>query len=219
MPNKAPSKPCCKEGGNDINHRALNILYPIVVPSTSLLFFYRVRAIYAGSQTTTILFGLLWLAELAACTTVVFGTAATDIGPTRYCLFSQLAPYTGAASITPTVFDTAIFVAISYRLVGNAYIEHSWSLLVDGQMYYMITVVMNITTSVMIYVPGASPVYRSLPAQPNIMLNTDTSRANVGASVPNYNAQSLHVLRNRDEAMVTSREELMIDGICRLKWS
>ncbi|KAF7358206.1 hypothetical protein MVEN_00869100 [Mycena venus] len=167
----------------------LDCLYPIVLPSTSLLFFHRVCAIYGGARTVTVVFGFLWIAELAACISVPISTKATNIGPTRYCIIAQLAPYAGAASIISTVFDTAVFIAISYKLVGNALVDYSWpnkvraffrgaylpsfskSLLVDGQMYYMFTVVTNITTSVMIYAP-VSPLYRSIPAVPNLMLNT-----------------------------------------------
>ncbi|KAJ6568812.1 hypothetical protein B0H19DRAFT_1024113 [Mycena capillaripes] len=167
----------------------LDCLYPIVIPSTSLLFFHRVRAIYDGRRAVTLVFGFLWIAELAACIGVPISTKATNIGPTRYCVIAQLAPYAGAAPIISTVFDTAVFIAISYRLVGNTHVDYSWldqvraffrgaylpsfskSLLVDGQMYYMFTVVINITTSVMVYAP-ASPLYRSIPAVPNLMLNT-----------------------------------------------
>lgn len=142
-------------GGCRTLETTLDCLYPIVVSSTSLLFFYRVRAIYAGDKIVTVVFGLLWIAELAACISVPIGTRGTNIGSTPYCFIAQLASYTGSASITPTVFDTAVFIAISYRLVGNTYVDYSWrdklrvffrgaylpyfsrSLLVDGQMYYM----------------------------------------------------------------------------------
>ncbi|KAJ7802552.1 hypothetical protein B0H13DRAFT_1672156 [Mycena leptocephala] len=211
--------------------RALIILYPIVIPSTSLLFFYRVRAIYAGSagsQTVTVLFSLLWLAELAGCIGVVFSTGATSIGPTRYCILSQLAPYSAAACITQSIFDTGVFVAISYRLASNAYVDHDWrdkfrvffrgaylpylsrAMLVDGQMYYMITVVSNITASVMIYAPGVGPTYRSLASPPNLMLSTlmacrvfrhtklvlsqnNPPSFNVGAASDSDNTRSLHL--------------------------
>jgi hypothetical protein len=133
----------------------LDSLYPIAVPSTSLLFFFRVRAIYANSRPITIVFALLWIAEVGACITIPFGTGGINIGPTRYCTIAELAPYTGSASITPTVFDTAVFAAISYRLVGNTHVDYTFrekcraffggaylpsfskALFVDGQKYYM----------------------------------------------------------------------------------
>ncbi|KAJ7653414.1 hypothetical protein B0H17DRAFT_1186358 [Mycena rosella] len=168
----------------------LNSLYPIAVPSTSLLFFFRVRAIYGGTLTITAVFGILWVMELAACIPVPFGTGGTNIESTRYCLVAELAPSIGGAAIAPTVFDTAVFLAISYRLIGNAHIASSrrqtWrvmfraahlpsfskTLFVDGQVYYMITVISNIAMSVMCYVPGLIAGWRSLPALSNVMLTS-----------------------------------------------
>ncbi|KAJ6537481.1 hypothetical protein DFH09DRAFT_826307, partial [Mycena vulgaris] len=182
-------------GGCRVLDLVLDSLYPIAVPATSFLFFFRVRAIYAGNRTVTIVFSLLWLAELAACITVPFGTGGANIGTTPYCIIAELAPYTGAAAITPTVFDTAVFVAISYRLVGNTHLKYSWremcralvssaalpafskALFRDGQVYYIltpskITVLSNIAMSVMVYAPGVSPGSRSLPALSNLMLTS-----------------------------------------------
>ncbi|KAJ6537496.1 hypothetical protein DFH09DRAFT_1400206 [Mycena vulgaris] len=177
-------------GGCRFLDLVLDSLYPVAVPATSLLFFFRVRAIYAGNRTVTIVFGLLWLAELAACITVPFGTGGVNIGATPYCIIAELAPYTGAASIMPTVFDTAVFVAISYRFVGNTHLKYSWremccalvsgaalpvfskALFRDGQVYYMITVLSNIALSVMVYAPGVSPGSRSLPVVLNLMLTS-----------------------------------------------
>ncbi|KAJ7749706.1 hypothetical protein B0H16DRAFT_1691816 [Mycena metata] len=161
-------------GGCHTLDLVLDSLYPIAVPSTSLLFFFRVRAIYANSRPITIAFAVLWIIEVAACITIPFGTGGINIGPTRYCTIDELAPYTSSASITPTVFDTAVFVAISYRLVGNrAYLpSFSKAIFVDGQKYYMITVISNIAMSAMIYAPGVSPGLRSILALPNVMLTS-----------------------------------------------
>ncbi|KAJ7459577.1 hypothetical protein B0H11DRAFT_2059063 [Mycena galericulata] len=177
-------------GGCHTLDLVLDSLYPIAVPSTSLLFFFRVRAIYANSRPITIAFAFLWIAEVAACITIPFGTGGINIGPTRYCTIAELAPYTSSASITPTVFDTAVFVAISYRFVSNTHVNYTFrekcrafisgaylpsfskALFVDGQKYYMITVISNIALSVMIYAPGVSPGLRSILALPNVMLTS-----------------------------------------------
>ncbi|KAJ6585780.1 hypothetical protein B0H19DRAFT_1110733 [Mycena capillaripes] len=237
-------------GGCQELDRVLIILYPIVISSTSLLFFYRLRAIYAGSagsRTVTVLFSLVWLAELVACIGVIFGTEATNIGPTRYCLLSQLAPHSAAACITQAILDTGVFVAISYRLTSNAYVDHGWrvkfcvffrgdylpyfsrAMLVDGQMYYMITVVTNITASVIIYAPGISPTYRSLASLPNLMLSTLMacrvfrhtkivfSRNNfpsfddVGAAVDNDNTRSLHFVHSAPQR--TDDDSVLTDAV------
>ncbi|KAF8188186.1 hypothetical protein K438DRAFT_1594344 [Mycena galopus ATCC 62051] len=224
--------------------RTLVILYPIVIPSTSLLFFYRVRAIYAGSQTVTVIFSFVWLVELISCIGVIFATGATNIGPTSYCFLSRLAPYSAAACITQSIFDTGVFVAISYRLASDAYAAHGWpdkfrvfirgaylphlsrAMLVDGQMYYMITVVTNITASVMIFAPGVSPSYRSLASPPNLMLSTlmacrvfrntklvhsrnISPSSNVGAAVGNNNTRSLRFAHSAQQR--TDDDSLMTD--------
>ncbi|KAJ6585783.1 hypothetical protein B0H19DRAFT_1110741 [Mycena capillaripes] len=229
--------------------RVLIILYPIVVPATSLLFFYRVRAIYAGSagfRAVTVLFSLAWLAELVAAIGVVFATGATNIGLTRYCVLSQLASYSAASCITQSIFDTGVFVAISYRLASNAYVAHGWrdrfrvffrgaylpyfsrAMLVDGQMYYMITVVTNITATVMIYAPGISPTYRSLASPPNLMLCTlmacrvfrntrlvlsrnNFPSSNVGAASGNDNIRSLHFAHSAQQR--TDDDFVMTDAV------
>lgn len=79
-----------------------------------------------------------------------------EIGPTRYCLSAGLASYTSAAVIIPVVNDTLVFLAISWRLMKNAYVDQtnikrqvrtmvlgdympafSRGLLKDGQAYYL----------------------------------------------------------------------------------
>ncbi|KAJ7142691.1 hypothetical protein C8R44DRAFT_658302 [Mycena epipterygia] len=170
----------------------LDCLYPAAIPATSLLFFFRVRAIYGGKRSVTVFFGILWILEVAACMFVPFGTTGANIGPTPYCVVSRISPIDGASTITPTVFDTAVFVAISYRLIGNSSVKsahHSWmercralfsgaylpslsrSLFVQGQVYYAITVISNIATSVMIYTHVGTG-YHALLALPNITLTS-----------------------------------------------
>ncbi|KAF8180754.1 hypothetical protein K438DRAFT_1841767 [Mycena galopus ATCC 62051] len=168
---------------------ALDLLYPVAIPSTSLLFFFRVRAIYGRTRAATITFGLMWLAVLATCILVPTSTGGANIESTRYCVVAELAPYEGAVGLTPGLFDTAVFFAISYKLVGNTHVEYSsWkqkarafftgaylpsfskSLFVDGQIYYMITAVSNIVAFVLLCFPGLGPAYRSFLVVPNAML-------------------------------------------------
>ncbi|KAJ7079900.1 hypothetical protein C8R44DRAFT_653930 [Mycena epipterygia] len=170
----------------------LTWLYPAAIPATSLLFLSRVRAIYGKTRMVTVIFGLLWIVEFAACMVVPFGTAGANIGSTPYCMISRISPHDAASTITPTIFDTAVFVAISYRLMGHSTKEsahHSWmdksrafltgaylpslsrSILVQGQIYYMITAISNIATSVMLYT-HLSTGYRGLLGLPNITLTS-----------------------------------------------
>ncbi|KAF8180737.1 hypothetical protein K438DRAFT_1841722 [Mycena galopus ATCC 62051] len=171
-------------------HLGFALLYPVAIPSTSLLFFFRVRAIYGGTRAVTIIFGLMWIAVLATSIIIPIATIGVNIGPSRYCILAELAPYAGAVGVTPGLFDTAVFVAISYRLVGNTHVEYnsfkqkarafvtgaylpslSRSLFVDGQVYYMITVISTIASFLLVCLPGVAIAYRSLLAIPNVMLN------------------------------------------------
>ncbi|KAJ3878283.1 hypothetical protein F5051DRAFT_352252, partial [Lentinula edodes] len=167
----------------------LNIFYPVGVPMSSLLFFFRVRAVFSTRKYIVWAFFALWLCVLASCMTIPFGGGAINIGTTRYCLTSELAPYTGAGGIVPTVHDTLVFLAISYQLLRNTHMNlegsmktfqafaygsylpaFSKSILHDGQAYYMVTVMANLLTTIMVYAPRVSPVYRSMFSIPTVML-------------------------------------------------
>ncbi|KAF8180725.1 hypothetical protein K438DRAFT_1938159 [Mycena galopus ATCC 62051] len=168
-------------------HLALGFLYPIAIPSTSLLFFFRVRAVYGHTRRVTIIFGLMWIAVLGTCIVVPIATGGVNIGPTRYCILGELGMF--AAAIGVGLFDTAVFLAISYELVRNTHVEHpslkqkphtfvigaylpsfSKSLLVDGQVYYLITTVVNILAFVLLCFSGLGSAYRSFLTIPNMML-------------------------------------------------
>ncbi|KAF8162039.1 hypothetical protein K438DRAFT_1449788, partial [Mycena galopus ATCC 62051] len=170
---------------------ALQILYPVAVPLASLLFFFRVRAVYGGARMVAVIFGFMWIAELATCIVVPMVTGGIHIGTTRYCICGKLVWHVGiSVNITPALFDSAVFLAISFKLVQNNQTEHSSaskvrafiagrylpsfsrSLLVDGQVYYMITVVSSITAAVLAALPEVGLMYRSLPGVPNFMLTS-----------------------------------------------
>ncbi|KAJ7649157.1 hypothetical protein B0H17DRAFT_958693 [Mycena rosella] len=172
-----------------VAHRVIESFYPVALSSTCLLFFFRVRAVYARSRIVTAIFGVLWLAVLGTAMTIPFGGDAIPIGPTPYCLISAtVAPYAGACATMASVYDTAIFIAISYRLVTNTYPVHthkellkallsgaylpsfSKSLFVDGQVYYMISVISMVVT--LVVYANVSPVYPGFLALPNLMLTS-----------------------------------------------
>ncbi|KAJ7288818.1 hypothetical protein C8J57DRAFT_1166518 [Mycena rebaudengoi] len=173
---------------------AFNSFYPIAVSSTAFLFFFRVREIYNNSRVATVIFGVLWLAVLATSITVPVGLRGTSVGDPPQCLgLARPGEHGGSSGIMSgiaiTIHDTIVFFAISYRLVANfAHAQQtrgaqlkellsgaslpafSKSLFTDGQMYYMITVVSNILTTVLAYVPTSSPVYHGFLVVPNVTL-------------------------------------------------
>ncbi|KAJ7657143.1 hypothetical protein B0H17DRAFT_1021288 [Mycena rosella] len=174
-------------------HLAFNIFYPIGVSATALLFFLRLRAIYGGDRFITILFGFLWLAVLGSSMTVPISGTARSVGNPPECLIGHPKSYAGSPGIIITVHDTLVYFAISYRLVSNfSHLDgkqtrraqltalfsgsnlpaFSKSLFTDGQMYYMITVIFNIVTTLLVYMPGVSAVYHSILVIPNLTLTS-----------------------------------------------
>lgn len=99
----------------------------------------------------------MWLAVLGASLTVIWTLQGTHIGNTKYCTYVGFQPYGSSSNIAIAVFDTCVFVAISWRLLADApsdggkrssdsgifglfgrYLPHfSRALLEDGQKYYL----------------------------------------------------------------------------------
>ncbi|KAF8154826.1 hypothetical protein B0H34DRAFT_718046 [Crassisporium funariophilum] len=168
--------------------KGLDWLYPIAIPATSLLFFFRVRAVFDRNNYVVGFFAFMWLAVLGGCLTVTQGVVGVHIGPTNYCLNGSLAPYVSAAAIIPLVNDTLVFLAITYRLMSNAHRDYSIkdgvrvlvfgdympafsrALLQDGQVYYLTTVTTSLMTVIMLYIDSVPIAYRTMFTVPNIML-------------------------------------------------
>ncbi|KAF9568706.1 hypothetical protein CPC08DRAFT_352419 [Agrocybe pediades] len=180
------------------NIHRLQVLYPIIMPSTALLFFYRVRAMYEGNRVVIGFFAFMWLAVLAGSLTPTVGITATRIGPTDYCVNLGLAPYVSTACIVPFVNDTFTFLATSWKLWQNAHVPQSIhnnvkvmvfghhlpafskALLKDGQAYYLTTISLNLIT-IALFFSNTSAVYKAIFGVPNVFL---------------MNSMACHVYRN-----------------------
>jgi hypothetical protein len=139
--------------------RVFDSFYPISFGSSSLLFLFRVRAVFGGHRFATWAFGILWISTLAASITIPIGSTATKIGSA--CIVTQLSEYVGVHAIAMTLYDTSVFLAISYRLLANSHVEQtpgdmitalfrganlpafSNALFRDGQKYYLCVVRYN----------------------------------------------------------------------------
>src|ERR1700761_7766754 len=91
----------------------IGVCYTIAVPGTCLLFFLRARAIYNKHTILVVFFFMAWLSVLGTATLVTFIATAGNIGPTDFCIDVSVKSFASAATITPLVHDTIIFVAIS----------------------------------------------------------------------------------------------------------
>jgi hypothetical protein len=127
----------------------------VAVPSTSALFFFRVRAVYYNNKIVTVFFGSLWFVSFGLCFLLPFAGKAEHIGPTRFCMITQVNHYPSFPLIAHFSFDTLVFLAISLRIASFSIVGDtfgSWmrsffrgdglpnlsrSLLYGGQLYYL----------------------------------------------------------------------------------
>ncbi|KAF5323710.1 hypothetical protein D9619_012931 [Psilocybe cf. subviscida] len=163
-----------------VEHCALlsNIAFgccPLSIAGTGLLFFLRLRAIYNRNRLIVGVFFILWLALLASAINLPFGFKGAAIKGTPYCTYAYVSRVAFYSRIAPLVFDTLVFIAISWRLsrisalnetnhgVGKKTINtmvfgtnlptFSRGLLTDGQMYYLFTIIFGVASAVMSFSP------------------------------------------------------------------
>ena len=104
-----------------------------VLVFTSLLFFFRTRAIFQGNHWVTAFFAGLWLAVLGGCLALIVEAfkpvmVNTDSNTIEICLDSGFNPFVAAATIIPLINDTLVFLAITWRLSRNSYIPGPYTL-------------------------------------------------------------------------------------------
>lgn len=122
------------------------------LPLNSLLFFFRIRAVFNQSRIIKYSFLALWLATLSAIA-APFAVDGTHIGTTKNCINSNVKQYSSAGIVVVAVHDTSVFMAISMRLLMYSFAD-GWSqrlktffsgggmgnmskaLLKSGQLYY-----------------------------------------------------------------------------------
>ncbi|KZP20291.1 hypothetical protein FIBSPDRAFT_1044937 [Athelia psychrophila] len=122
--------------------------------STSLLFVLRVQAVYMGARPITTLFVILWLITAILNTLNDASVRAGPLTDPQYCTNYKMR-YPTYPSISSFVFDTLVFIAVSYRLAADAAIDQSWrarlqsvvtgkglfrisrALMISGQLYYL----------------------------------------------------------------------------------
>lgn len=125
------------------------------VSLTTLLFFFRVRAIFHDNKRIVVFFLLVWLGTVAASAVVPFTITASHIGPTDLCVSTGIDALSSLGIIVLAVNDTLVFFAISWKLLSSSAIDKpfkakmkifisghglpalSRSLLQSGQEYYL----------------------------------------------------------------------------------
>ncbi|KIM88413.1 hypothetical protein PILCRDRAFT_3403 [Piloderma croceum F 1598] len=148
------------------------VFLEIGVPATSLLFLFRVRAVYNNSRIITAFFGLLWMAISGLSVLILLGVTRDRIPYTQRCTEGPTPKYSTVPIIVTAVNDTLVFLAISYRMISSAMVSSTWkaraksfitgdgllhlskALLKSGQVYYFATIGVAISMTALIFAPG-----------------------------------------------------------------
>ena len=136
--------------------RVVTVFYCATVVFTSLLFFFRTRAVFNTYPRVATFFAVLWLTVLGGCLAFIINIFQPITGRPPFCLKEDINPFVAAVTITPMVNDTLVFLAISWRLSRISYDPYtlqsgirflifgdylpvfSRALLQDGQAYYLL---------------------------------------------------------------------------------
>ncbi|KAJ6454617.1 hypothetical protein C8R45DRAFT_846368 [Mycena sanguinolenta] len=167
------------------NCNALVVVMSICVvftqTATAMLFFLRVTAVWKSNKIVYAVFFVLWLAVLGAGITAPLGSRAAHIGPTAQCILTVVPNDVKAAAIVPLINDTAVFLAINYRILvhtvaadssmarlrvflgGKKISTLSRALIQGGQHFYLVAVAANITLIAAFHM---SPVIRGMLSVP-----------------------------------------------------
>ncbi|KAF8515739.1 hypothetical protein JB92DRAFT_2716890 [Gautieria morchelliformis] len=165
---------------------ALGWCFAVALPSTSLLFFFRIMAVFNRQRRVIAFFAILWLASLGGAITVPFAIEGGHIGPTKLCINTNVKSFSSVGFVMNTCNDILIFLAISWEVVSRAPSRNkvrsffagrdlpfvSKELLQGGQQYFMITVGMNLLTMILLLLSSSSipPVIKAMFTIPNVAL-------------------------------------------------
>ncbi|KAF9044973.1 hypothetical protein BJ165DRAFT_1474635 [Panaeolus papilionaceus] len=159
-------------------------LYMVAIPATTLLFVLRLRAIFNKNTFIIATFAMVWMA-LSATTFAfvksaeVYGSAISLVDYNSCLITLNVDWFIIAPHVVLFVYDTMIFVAISWRLVMSSHVclrqrkaysvrklifghylpSFSRALLRDGQRYYGVTVSLNLVAMIEMF------SFLSLPSQ------------------------------------------------------
>ncbi|KAH8103799.1 hypothetical protein BXZ70DRAFT_868481, partial [Cristinia sonorae] len=155
----------------------------ITLPLNCLLFFFRIRALFHGNNIVIGIFFVIWLSTFSAMT-APFSIDGAHMGNTRFCVNTEVKEYGSVGFIVGAVHDTIVFLTITIKLsthsAGGSKVKAfvsgggmgsvSRALLKTGQLYYLVTVGMNILTLALILSPTVPPIIRAMFAIPDLAL-------------------------------------------------
>jgi hypothetical protein len=133
----------------------IGCFFVLGVPSTSALFFFRVKAVYYRNKFIPGFFGLLLFALFGLSFLGPFALRGKHLGTTQRCIITTSERFGSVPILLNSIMDTLVFIAISFRivsfsLVGDTFGAHmrsffrgdslpslSRSILQGGQLYYL----------------------------------------------------------------------------------
>ncbi|KAF4578364.1 hypothetical protein EYR36_000171 [Pleurotus pulmonarius] len=159
------------------------IRFPTVV-------YYLSRQVFVwhGHTAVRYLYIFLWVAMTGCAVTLPVGIRGDHIGPTLQCINTKVPDYTEATAIMALIYDSAVFTAISYRVITYSVIEESFSarvktffgkgkvsrlsnaLLQSGQHYYLVALLGNVVLLILLKLPSVPAVYHGMCTIPVLAL-------------------------------------------------
>ncbi|KAF9242893.1 hypothetical protein BU15DRAFT_72542 [Melanogaster broomeanus] len=168
----------------------LCVFWVMASAACSYLFLKRVHAVFLQDRIVCHFFSFLWCAGFGTPFLSFIGSLHNnyEIADTEHCIGRKVPDYLSAAFIVPGLFDTLVFLAVTYKILvshrastsrtwrafwfGEALPRLSRAVLQGGQQYYMITAGVNVTRAVVTLLPSASPVLQKAFSSPAAALNS-----------------------------------------------
>ncbi|KAK7056359.1 hypothetical protein VNI00_002913 [Paramarasmius palmivorus] len=218
---------------------AITSFWVVSMAMSSFLFLRRTLAVFADSKIVRVFFCFLWVANIGMSVTAPLGSRASALGNTRYCINGGIKHYVGAAVVMPLVFDSLVFLAISYKiLTTHTGQDDNWSwrtvvsprktlprlsraLFRGGQQYYLVTVGINILVVILITTPSVPPIYQATFTIPEVALTSSMAcrvyrnlyfKARFSGATTDDTEMSLRIAR-RQPGTVTRTEATTTEGI------
>ena len=88
------------------------------IPLNSLLFLFRIQAVFKDMKSIVLLFTLLCVAVLGSSLAGPFGVKATYLAVVQSCSNVSVAKFASLGLIASWVYDTLVFIAISTKLMS-----------------------------------------------------------------------------------------------------
>src|SRR5262245_14609684 len=92
--------------------------FAVAIPSTSALFFFRLKAVYCNDRIATGIFAFLLCALFGLCFMAPAAVKGRHIGTTQRCIITEVGTRASMPLILNAFIDTLVFIAISLRIIS-----------------------------------------------------------------------------------------------------